>query len=262
MEQQTLPPNEVVIAFSGVFDHLGIAYADWIPKDFESEALNKAQHFCQDTLIYFSNYYTKAPIKLICIGERMSAGRARNLAAKASTMEILSFVDSDDTEYPIRNEVIHNLFRTRMSCRNNSNPPLQMLLHGYRRNWPHVYEKKRKYTSPELNLVLPNDAYTGEQCVEQEKGAGVWDGYALYRELAKTIQKWSLVGGMAFGHPIVRRSVFRIASYSSLPHGEDSIFIRDYLYNVGPKESEFRVKFLCRPLTTYYGAGEANADIK
>jgi hypothetical protein len=68
--------------------------------------------------------------------------------------------------------------------------------------------------------------------------------------LKETMKRLWLTPTMAHGHPIVHRSVFDHVHYSTLAHGEDSLFVRDVLYSYGQRNNT--VIFLGRPLSTYY----------
>ncbi|KAL3926940.1 MAG: hypothetical protein SGARI_005459, partial [Bacillariaceae sp.] len=239
--------------------------------DFSKSETNKINKFCQQTLDQFSKHYTKSPLKIVCIGERLSSGRARNAAISAVSSDLLSFIDSDDTAYPIRNEVIRNVFDETMPCRQHkdtSKPPvqvpLQLLLHSHRRgkNKAHPYEKARGYGLPPTNQVLPNNTWTGDQCVEQEQGLELKHGRDLLASMASRPSSWTISYGVANGHPVIRRSALDKVHFSSIPKGQDIVLLRDLMYTMSPQEAEQAVLFVDRPLTTYYAAGNANADLR
>jgi len=87
----TVPPDEVVIAMSGVGDDDG-------------------NLFCDTLLHKVTTVLTRSPIKLACLGEMLLAGPARNNGFMSSRSELISFMDADDAEFPIRNEVSKNIF--------------------------------------------------------------------------------------------------------------------------------------------------------
>jgi glycosyltransferase involved in cell wall biosynthesis len=68
---------------------------------------------------------TRTGLKLVCIGGRLSAGRARNVAATLARGDVFSFLDADDRELPIRNQLIQNMF----TCYEK----LQVLFHSFSR---------------------------------------------------------------------------------------------------------------------------------
>lgn len=220
IEKATVPPDEVVIAMSNV-------------------GKDENNTFCNGFLKELTQVYTKSPIKLICIGERRTAGIARNVAAKSSRGELLSMADSDDTEYPIRNEVTKNVFE----CHDRR---LKLFLHGF---------SKRTQNTDSL-LAIPD----GCECAEDEKGVKTVAGARLYDKLEKTHKIMALMEpGVTHGYPVVHRTVFEEAKYSSLYKGEDCLFLRDVLYSLG-RNDEAAV-FLNRPLIFYLKEGRAYTDL-
>jgi len=267
LEEQTVPSDEVVIALSGVFERVSVQFKARLPSDFNKFDTSKVSTFCRNSLQEFSKYLTRSPIKLVCIGERLSAGLARNAAVSAASSEILAFIDSDDTAYPIRNEVIRNLFDDSMPCRKqDGKPPLQLLIHSSRESEikAHQYEKGRGYKFPNSNKVLPGNAWTGEQCLEQEDGLEVRNGRQLLNWMINLPASWRIAQeyhNVAYGHPVIRRSAFDKLQFSSMFKGEDALFLRDLLRTFSPQEAEHAAVLVVRPLTTYYASGKANSDV-
>jgi len=168
--------------------------------------------FCNSFLKNLTDVFSKSPIKLICIEERMTAGRARNIAAKSSTSELLSMMDSDDTESPIRNEVSKNIFE----CRGGK---LKIFLHSF----------FQSYGQKKTPSAIPD----GYKCAEHENGTELLLGEKLYDLLKVSHNRlWIHDGSIHHGWPTVHRSVFTEVSYSSLYKGEDALFIRDVMYSL------------------------------
>lgn len=264
LQNQTVPSDEVVICLSGVFDKVGVRYKHKMKDDFSDIEMRKATKYCDEAMEKFAEIYTKSPIKLICVGERLSSGRARNAAVSASTSDILAFIDSDDTAYPIRNEVVRNVFNDDLACRKaTGKPPLLLLLHSHKKaHWKHhPYEKARGYGLPPTNLVLPS-GWTGEQCVEQEEGLEIQHGRQILASIAGKPSSWAISEEVANGHPVIRRRAFDKVHFSSIPKGQDVILLRDLMFQLTPLEAEHSVLYIMRPLSTYYAAGNANADLR
>jgi len=179
------------------------------------------------------------PLRLICVGERMTAGRARNLAAKLAGGSLISFMDADDEELEDRNQVIHDMF----AC----NPALRMLLHGFKkRKIPHKYYKLRSNAT--------------QICPDQQEGLEVMRGTQLYNRLEESHQRWWIDKAVAHGHPVLHRRALDFVQFTSLYHGEDSAFVRDVIYKYGRNNDNSTI-FLNRPLTTYFQVSRSNIDL-
>lgn len=211
--RQTVPPDEVIVAMSD----LGTV---------------NENSFCESLLKDITNIVTKAPVKLICIGEKMLTSRARNLGSMSSTSELVSLMDADDIEYPIRNEVSKNVFE----CRGRN---LKLFLHAF--------VKKMEEIPP----AIPD----GYKCAEEDTGVGKLTGPQLYDLLADSHERLWLHKTMHHGWPVVHRSVFNQVMWSPLNGKEDALFVRSVLYTFGPKvETAF---YLNRPLGFYLQASES-----
>ena len=220
IEMETVPPNEVVIALSDV-------------------GRDEENAFCNSFLKNLTDVFSKSPIKLICIGERMTAGRARNIAAKSSTSELLSMMDSDDTESPIRNEVSKNIFE----CRGGK---LKIFLHSF----------FQSYGQKKTPSAIPD----GYKCAEHENGTELLLGEQLYDLLKVSHNRLWIHAPIHHGWPVVHRSVFTEVSYSSLYKGEDALFIRDVMYSFGRHNNT--ALFLKRPLGFYVKSGQSYKDLQ
>jgi len=81
---------------------------------------------------------TTTVLRLVCIGERMTAGRARNLAGSLAGGTIVTFMDSHDLMFLERFEVGLNLFE----CHGEA---LKIVLHGYQgSNKKHLYTERKQ----------------------------------------------------------------------------------------------------------------------
>ena len=176
-------------------------------------------------------------IRLLCVGERLSAGRARNIASNIAGGEILSFVDADDLEMPIRNEVAKKTF----ACNRN----LKLLLHGF-----HKIASKMKIIDPSFRSLECNDW----------KLTGIFTtGDILYDQLEKTQNRLWLFAGLHHGHIIIHRDVVESVHFSSLAQGQDSVFVRDVLYFLG--RGNGTSLFINMPLTSYLRANQAYKEL-
>ena len=176
LEKQTVPSDELIIVLSGSKDiNCKVAY---------------------HTLLL---QYSRSPLQLICIGEMLSAGIARNVAVSFARHTILAFLDADDTQTQNRNKAIIDMF--------DCHPNLKMLLHSF---------FKRK----------PVQERTCQQCCDlQYTAIREWDMI-----LRQTEKRWWLAPNIAHGHAVVHYSVFKHVRFSSIRHGEDSMFCRDVLH--------------------------------
>ena len=278
MQEQTIPNDEVIIVISGVFHKVSVRYAHYMPTEFDEDQMKRTNKFCQDALNQFTKILTKSPIKLICIGERLTSGRARNVGIRAASSDILAFIDSDDTAYPFRTEVIKNVFNDDMECRRTNalnattkqaqqQQPLLMFLHSYQSFKAHKYEADRGYSKEEgiqKNKILPNNAWTGKQCLEQEEGLITENGHDFLRRVINKPSAVTVTGlyNIAHGHPVIRRSVFDIGvQFTGIPKGEDGLLVREIIYQVPPMQAKNAILYVDRPLTTYSKAGKANRDL-
>ena len=143
--------------------------------------------------------YSRSPVQLICIGQILSAGIARNVAASFAQHEILAFLDADDAQTKNRNKVIIGMF----AC----HPNLKMLLHSFFKRKP-VQEPKCR-----------------QCCDEQYTSTREWTTI-----LQQTERRWWLATNIAHGHAVVHHSVLQDVRFSSIRHGEDSMFCRDVLH--------------------------------
>lgn len=173
--------------------------------------------------------------KVICIGERLTAGRARNIAAYFAVGEIISFIDADDNEVQTRNEIIRKAF----DC---SKGALKLLLHSFSRK-------------PEQ--LFPDYSFRRLDC--EKWGRTLHRGDYLYEKLKSTHDRWWLLPDIANGHLITHRSLFENIQFSTLAKGEDSLFIRDVLYMYGRENNT--VTFIHIPLTSYFKSSGANKDL-
>jgi hypothetical protein len=234
IQNQTIPPDEVIVVMSDV----GKPQAEKEEEDDTTKNNNSNNPtppiFCQELVHNITQVYTQSPVKLLCIGARILASRARNMGAMSSTSEVLSFMDADDVEFPTRNEVSKNVF----ACHNRGQ--VKVFLHSFAKH----------YTTNIPPAIPPN-----LQCAEQQEGIETLTGDTLYDILHQSHKRLWLHAKMAHGWPVVHRSVFAHGvRYSSLNHAEDCVFVRDILYTFG-RHPDTAI-FLNRPLAFYLQASE------
>jgi glycosyltransferase involved in cell wall biosynthesis len=261
LKAQTVPADEVVIVVSDVqtkanASHPEASASDWcaatqrnlvdlLYNNTSSEGSTSSSNTSSNT----------SKLKLVCVGERMTAGRARNLAVRFASGDVLSFIDADDQELPIRNQITQNMFGL---CNPNGNE-LKMLLHsftnGHRRRKQHYYWKYTNETFP--YGFLPSETECADKDDPHIKVMRASDFNGILKD---TVQRLWLTPTVHHGHSIVHRSVFDRVHFSSFGRGgEDALFVRDVLYSYGQRNDA--VVFLDRPLTTYYqvqGRGKQN----
>jgi glycosyltransferase involved in cell wall biosynthesis len=102
LKAQTVPADEVVIVVSNVLTKANTSHAEASASDWCAVT--------QRNLVTWYNSSDSSKVKLMCVGERTTAGRARNLAARFASGDILSFIDADGQEVPIMNQIIQNKF--------------------------------------------------------------------------------------------------------------------------------------------------------
>jgi hypothetical protein len=210
----------------------------------ESAQINMTgEQWCQDAHKTLQNFHSN--LIVVCVGERVTAGRARNMLSRVATSDILAYIDTDDQEEPERNQVIQSVFQ----C----NPQLKLLIHSNYGTGHGLYGKVRYH--PYDNLPKADDAATsGMACPDEQEGVEVIRGEALRDMLDQThgVLKFGIrtVAGMRPGHLVVRRDVTRYVHSSSIYNGEDCLWARDIIYMYGRRDET--AMFLNRPLTTYY----------
>jgi len=235
---QTVLPEEVVIVISEVV-------SSDLP---DGTALCQSIYTWMQMLLNWQSGNRKALIqpRLLCVGERLTAGRARNAVGKLASSDIVSFIDADDLELPLRNAVTKYHF----AC----HPELQMVLHQYTKD-PEELALAQQQQQPQTQLLLQELA----ACPPHHFGNNVAMGSRLYDMLQETHERWWLRKEMAHGHMVVRRTVLEQFQFSSMYKGEDAAFIRDVLFAYG-RNDEAAV-YLKRPLTSYFQSNQANRDL-
>ena len=248
IQKQTLLADEVAIAISDV---------DRLRKQWKKQGGESG--WCSFITEFLRTYIPDVPrIRVACVGGRLTAGWARNVLARLATSEILSFVDADDEEYSVRNEVTRSMFE----CYRGQ---LNLLLHSYSKDsFMHRYETLHRYKEEEKG----NRRYgvkPGDKCADDELGRPplglplVSYGDNLYDRIWDTFDKWVLGNLVAHGHMIVHKRVFLHVKFTVLAKGEDAMFARDVIMTFGRRRNA--TMFLCRPLTWYRKAGQANKDL-
>jgi len=242
---QTAPADEVIIVMSDVLtsQYVGSTVLDPSSTTIGNQICMKSYEHLVEALKSDNRAYN-TPLRLVCIGERLTAGRARNVAGRLAGSSIVAFIDSDDLEYPERNEVVLNAF----DCHQN----LRLFLHSCQRT-----EEPRTYVETKMAL---GEIKRSEKCSFFEKdGMEVVRGVELYDALQETHSRWWIRADIAHGHLVVHRSVLQHVHFSSIYHGEDSLMIRDILYQYG-RNNEAAI-FVNQPLTSYVKAANSNKDL-
>mmetsp|Transcript_22305 Transcript_22305/g.48536 ORF Transcript_22305/g.48536 Transcript_22305/m.48536 type:complete len:416 (+) Transcript_22305:146-1393(+) len=251
IQKQTVLADEVAIVISDV-DRLR---SQWKKQGGESG-------WCSFIIEFVRAYIPNVPrIRVACVGGRLTAGWARNVLARLATSSVLSFVDADDEEYSVRNEVTRSMFE----CYRGQ---LNLLLHSYSRGkFLHKYEILHKYKEEEKG----NPRYgvkPGDKCADDELARPLlgWSGPPLvtygdnlYDLMWETFDGWVLGNLVAHGHMVVHKRVFLHVKFTVLAKGEDALFARDVIMTFGRRRNA--TIFLCRPLTWYRKAGGANKDL-
>lgn len=241
---QSAPANEVIIVMSDV------PTSQYVGSDVASSSTTVGTQICLKSYQHLlealesNNADYNSPLRLVCVGERLTAGRARNVAGQLAGGNIVSFMDADDREYPERNQVVLNAF----DCHQN----LRLFLHSCQR-----IEEPHKHEQTEIAL---GDNKGSATCSFFEKdGLEVVRGVELYDALQETHSRWWIREDIAHGHLVVHRSVLQHVHFSSIYHGEDSLMVRDILYQYG--RSDEAAIFVNQPLTSYVKAGNSNKDL-
>ena len=248
IQKQTSMADEVAVVISDV---------DKLRKQWKSQGGESG--WCSFLMELIRAYIPGVPrVRVACIGGRLTAGWARNILARLATSEILSFIDADDEEYSVRNEVTRNMFE----CYRDQ---LSLLLHSASNDrFMNKYEVLQAYREDEKGVprygVRPGDRCADDELVRPRLGPPlVTYGDKLFDRIWVTFDKWVLGGGVAHGHMIVHKRVFRHVKFSVLAKGEDAMFARDIIMTFGRRKYAFI--FLSRPLTWYRRPGNVNQDL-
>ena len=239
---QTVHADEVVVVISNVGDgtnhdgtHLCQQLYTWMHSILEWDIHHHATHI---------------RLRLLCIGERLTAGRARNAVGRLATSDIISFIDADDQEFANRNAVIKQQF----VCF----PERKMVLHQFDQDRASLGALGEQLQA--APIIVNNDhGPTKDYSSCDNIPKGVIRGSNLYDILQQTHERWWLRRELAHGHVVVHRSVLNHVYFSSIYKGEDAAFIRDVIYQYGRNDDA--VIYLKRPLTSYIQSNQANQDL-
>jgi len=214
----------------------------------ETGLIMSGEQWCKDAHKILQDFHSN--LIMVCVGERITAGRARNILARVATADVLAYIDTDDEEEPERNQVIQSLF----DCR----PQLKLLIHSNYGTGHGLYGKVRYHPYDSLPEVSDGTVSTSI-CPDEQEGVEVIRGIALREMLDQTqdVLKFGIrtVGGMRPGHLVVKRDVTRYVRSSSIYKGQDTLWARDIIYMYGRHDD--KALFLNRPLTTYYQSGHS-----
>lgn len=232
------------------------------------------EQWCQDAYKFLQDFHSN--LVMVCVGERITAGRARNVLARVATADVLAFIDTDDEEEPGRNQVIQQIF--------DCHPALKLLIHSNYGTGHGFYGKVRYHpyesavAAAASTATLAGEAATTRTsnygtsstastaiCPDEDPNVEVIRGLALREMLDQTqdVLKFGIrtVGGMRPGHLVVKRDVTRYVRSSSIYKGQDTLWARDIIYMYG--RSDEAAMFLNRPLTTYYQSSHSfNVNVR
>ncbi len=209
------------------------------------------EQWCKDAQTSLQDFHDS--LKIVCVGERITAGRARNVLSRIATSDVLAFIDTDDEEEPERNQIIQQIF--------DCHPQLKLFIHSNYGTGQGLYGKVRYH---------PYDSLSAEEtiqvnCPDAQHGVEVIRGLQLREMLDQTqdVMKFGIrtVGGMRPGHLVIKRDVTRYVRSSSIYKGQDTLWARDIIYMYGRRDET--AMFLNRPLTTYYQSSHSfNVNVK
>lgn len=244
-QRQEVPAKELIFLFSDV--NAVIAEND------DNGLIMTGEQWCQDAHKILKDFHTN--LIIVCLGERITAGRARNVLSRVATSDVLAFIDTDDEEEPERNKVIQQVF--------DCHPGLKLLLHSNYGTGHGFYGKVRYH--PYDSLPEPTETTSVLACPDEQEGVEVIRGIALREMLdqSQDVLKFGIrtVGGMRPGHLVVKRDVTRYVRSSSIYKGQDTLWARDIIYMYGRRDET--AMFLNRPLTTYYQSSHSfNVNVK
>lgn len=275
-QKQTLRANELIFVFSGVKDVVDAIEGEETDVD-DSLSSNAGdvplqvtgENWCRDVHKVFATFHPN--VKLLCFGERVTAGVARDAMARIATSDVLAFIDTDDQEEADRNQVVQAMF----GC----HPDMKLLLHsnyGTGRsalrtryhpydNLPSTQELRASElesstsveyggASLEQSASISSGNKSQPQCPDRQEGVEVTRGLELRKMVERThdVLKFGIrtIGGMRPGHLVVRRDVTRYVRSSTIYKGQDTLWARDIILKFAA--SDETAIFLNRPLTTYF----------
>lgn len=262
-QRQEVKAKELIFLFSDV---------NAVLDDNKPDSKMTGEQWCKDAHKILQDFHSN--LIVVCVGERITAGRARNVLARVATADVLAYIDTDDEEEPDRNSVIQRVFdcHAQLKILIHSNYGTGHGLYGKIRYHPYdslvpetLLQEQSQETSPSSTMATTSTTTTSSQCPDEQEGVEVIRGIALREMLDQTqdVLKFGIrtVGGMRPGHLVVRRSVIRYVRSTSLYKGQDSLWARDIIYEYGRRDET--AMFLNRPLTTYYQSGHSfNVNVR
>jgi glycosyltransferase involved in cell wall biosynthesis len=194
VSKQTYKPIECILSISEINENIA------------NELKNK----------YFDKL-NKVNINFIIVwdSKRRNAGPNRNSGADAANGEYISFIDADDSISPFRLEVINYFLETKKP---------NLLIHGFFNN------KRDEYPNVDLTNIklIENDTI---------KNLTYPDGYKRNREreilqIKKPMLKIP-TDTYHHGAVTVKKEIFKTIRYTTAIRGQDSLFCRDILEQIG-----------------------------
>lgn len=232
IKEQTEPATEVVIAVSGVHDVL--------TNSTEGDEEKQGAEWCRSFHRQAKSLLKDTSVRIICIGVRLPAGTARNIAARIAHGDLFVFIDSDDRMLPHRNQIVRNVFE----CQ----PSLKLFLHAFER------EKKVHPYVLKHNMSAYGFLPAGGECAQDEEGIQKLVDHDFRNNIRETKQSWGrwYPQDMHPGHIVTHRSVFDHIQFTTMPRGQDQVFLWLFFSSFWDNGTAI---FLNRPLTTYYKIG-------
>jgi glycosyltransferase involved in cell wall biosynthesis len=217
IRNQTVLPKEIILAVSEIDDNI------------KNDILAQYYELFQTKNIGFEIVHTSS---------KRLPGENRNVGAGIASAEYVMFIDADDTIHPKKIEATVYFLEFYKP---------NLLVHSFVKSKPIDYLKFLDIDYKNSPVISNNEIYTDTfgfppyRNRETELQSKHKHGIGLKSKKRKR-QKYLAV---THGYATVKRSLFNNFSYTNLESGEDGVFIRDILWNVGG------VMYICIPLLNY-----------